>query len=189
MTSLVAYGIPNTINHGCHWYDAVLALLGDPEPAWVSGFVDSGDSADERRRMDPPCRAQIGMDNGAVAYVTCDGPKGPSFEVAGDGGRISVFADASMARVWRDDSEELFPLPPKAEGWPAGMDMVSDLVRAVKEGGRTACDISEARRATEIGFAICSSSEREGVRVALPAADRALRVESYPWGNEAPNVL
>ena len=68
------------------------------------------------------------------------------------------------------------------------MNMVSDLVRAVREGGRTACDISEARRATEIGFAICSSSEREGVRVSLPAADRLLRVESYPWGNEAPNA-
>ena len=189
VTSLVAYGIPNTINHGCHWYDAVLALLGYPEPAWVSGFVYPGNSADERRRSDPPCRAQIGMDNGAVAYVTCDGSKGPAFEVVGDGGRISVLADASMARIWRDDSEELFPLPPKAEGWPAGMNMVSDLVRAVKEGGRTACDISEARRATEIGFAICSSSEREGSRVALPAADRSLRVESYPWGNEAPNAL
>ena len=188
-TSLVAYGIPNTINHGCHWYDAVLALLGDPEPAWVSGFVHPGDSADERRRMDPPCRAQIGMDNGAVAYVTCDGPKGPAFEIAGAGGRISVFADASAARIWRDGSEESFPLPPKEEGWPAGMNMVNDLVRAVKEGGRTACDISEARRATEIGFAICSSSEREGVRVALPAADRALRVESFPWGNEAPNAV
>ena len=37
--SLVAYGLPNAINHGCHWYDAVLGLLGDPEPTWVSGLL------------------------------------------------------------------------------------------------------------------------------------------------------
>ena len=77
ITSISAYGIPNTINHGCHWYDALLMLLGDPEPAWVSGFLDPGDPHDERRRSDPPCRAQIGLADGVHAYVTCDGPRGP----------------------------------------------------------------------------------------------------------------
>ena len=186
ISSLVAYGIPNTINHGCHWYDAMLMLLGDPEPAWVSGFLDPGDSQDERRSSDPPCRAQIAMENGAAAYVTCDGPKGPAFEIAAEEGRISVYADATEARIHMDASEEPLPLPPKKDGWQAGMDMVADLVRAVQEGGRTACDVSEARRATEIGFAICSSSARNGARVRLPADDRSLRVESYPWGNEPP---
>ena len=185
ITNLVAYGIPNTINHGCHWYDAMLMLLGDPEPAWVSGFLDPGDPQDDRRRSDPPCRAQIGMDNGVAAYVTCDGPRGPAFEIAAEEGRISVFADATAARINKDASEEPLPLPPKGDGWPAGMDMVADLARAVEEGGRTACDVPEARRATETGFAICSSSTRDGARVPLPADDRSLRVESYPWGNEA----
>ena len=63
--------------------------------------------------------------------------------------------------------------------------MVADLARAVREGGRTACDIAEARRATEIGFALHSSSAQDGVRVPLPAADRMLKIESFPWGNEA----
>ena len=123
ITSLVAYGIPNTINHGCHWYDAMLMLLGDPEPAWVSGFLDPGDPGDpedERRRSDPPCRAQIGMENGVAAYVTCDGPKGPAFEIAAEEGRISVFADARGARIHKDASEEPLPLPPKEKaGLPA----------------------------------------------------------------------
>ncbi len=188
VTNLVAYGIPNTINHGCHWYDAMLMLLGDPEPAWVSGFLDPGDPQDERRRSDPPCRAQVGMENGVTAYVTCDGPRGPAFEIAAEEGRISVYADAAAARINKDASEEPLPLPPKEEGWPAGMDMVADLVRAVEEGGPTACDVPEARRATEVGFAICSSSERDGARVQLPADDRSLRVESYPWGNEPPTM-
>lgn len=186
ITSISAYGIPNTINHGCHWYDAMLMLLGDPEPAWASGFLDPGDPHDERRRSDPPCRAQIGLANGVHAYVTCDGPKGLAFELAAEGGRISVYSDAEAARIHGDTVEEAIPLPPKAEGWPAGSGMVADLVRAVNEGGRTACDVPQARRATEIGFAIWSSSRRDGARVRLPADDRALRVESYPWGNEAP---
>ena len=186
ITSITAYGLSNTINHGCHAYDALLMLLDDSEPAWVSGFLDPGDPGDERRRSDPPCRAQIGLADGVHAYATCDGPRGLAFEIAGEGGRISVYSDGEAARIHGDESEEPIPLPPKAEGWPAGAGMVADLVRAVKDGGRTACDLPQARRATEIGFAIWSSSQRDGARVRLPADDRALRVESYPWGNEAP---
>ena len=41
VSGIVAFGLVNTINHGCHWYDAILALLGDPEPTWVSGLIDT----------------------------------------------------------------------------------------------------------------------------------------------------
>ena len=185
VSSLVAYGLPNTINHGCHWYDAILALLGDLEPVWVSGELDPGDPSDERRQIDPPCRAQIGTEDDIVAFVTCDGP-GPGFEIAGEDGRLSVYADAAQAAVWREGSVKSLPLPTPVGDWPAGVGMVEDLVHAVGEGSRTACDIAEARRATEIGFAIHSSSARQGARVSLPAADRQLRVKSLPWGNEPP---
>jgi hypothetical protein len=68
--------------------------------------------------------------------------------------------------------------------WPAGPDAVGDLVDAVVNGGTTACDVDEARRATEIGFAVHLSHLAGGARVALPASDRGLRVDSFPWGNE-----
>ena len=29
VTSVIAYGAPNLINHGCHWYDTALMLVGD----------------------------------------------------------------------------------------------------------------------------------------------------------------
>ena len=45
--------------------------------------------------------------------------------------------------------------------------MVRDLVQAIKTDGRTACDIIQARRATEIGFAIHHSSKQGGVKIAL----------------------
>ena len=54
-----------------------------------------------------------------------------------------------------------------------GKAMVSDLVEAVQTGGRTACDIEHACRATEIGFAIHGSSMQGGAKVDLPLAERS----------------
>jgi predicted dehydrogenase len=188
IASLTAYGLPNAINHGCHWYDAVLGLMGDPEPQWVSGLLNdvSAEPSDSRVRMDPSARLQIGMDNGAVAFVTAGGPKGIGFDIAGSAGRVAIYADATVAWHWNEgsDAAESIPLSSAAEPWPSGPAMVADLVNAVRTGGRTACDIEQARRATEIGFALHNSSAAEGARVSLPAADRALRIESFPWGNE-----
>ena len=62
--------------------------------------------------------------------------------------------------------------------------MVSDLVSSIHSGKRTACDIDQARRATEIGFAIHQSSLSNGKRINLTDLDRSIRIESFPWGNE-----
>jgi predicted dehydrogenase len=191
--SVVSYGLANLIHHGCHWYDTLLALAGDVEPAWVSGFVDdvSGDPPDSRRRLDPSGRGQIGLENGVVLYVTADGrhpgAAGPSFEVVGENGRLFLLDDARESYIWLPEGEtkmRAIPLPEETDPWPAGPAMVRDLLQGVQTGGRTSCDVARARRSTEIGFAIHTSSLRDGVRVALPVEDRSLRVESLPWGNE-----
>ena len=194
VTSAVAYALSNLINHGCHSYDAILGLAGDVEPVWVSGLVDdvSEEPPDSRRRMDPVGHAQIGLANGAVLYVTPDGRhenSGMTFEVTGENGRLFLLDDANESYLWSAADPSgvgLRPLdlPEEAELWPAGKAMVSDLVQAVQTGGRTACDIDHARRATEIGFAIHGSSMQGGVKVDLPLAERSFRIESYPWGNE-----
>ena len=75
-------------------------------------------------------------------------------------------------------------LPAPPSGWTTGPAAVQDLVQAVLTGGSTACDIDEARRATEIGFALHASSAAGGARVGVPVVDRSMRIESYPWGNE-----
>ncbi len=194
VTGVTGYGLPNLINHGCHWYDTMLALAGDPEPVWVSGFVQdvSDEPPDARSRMDPTGRAQIGLDNGAVAVAIPEGGPGAGFEVLGEHGRLLILNDARQAHLWTETSgdgrAELQPrpleLPILPEGWPAGPAAVSDLAQAVRTGGTTACDVDHARRATEIGFAIHLSSNNAGARVNLPATDRSLRIPSYPWGNE-----
>lgn len=190
VTSITAYNLPNTVNHGCHWNDMVLALVGDPEPLWVSALLTEVDIGDERGCMDPPSRAQVGLDNGVVAYITPDGPTGMGFEVIGEKGRLSIVNDATEAYLWLQDSGQTqsLPLPLPGDQWPAGTAMVQDLVQAVCHGTRSQCDIDQARRATEISFAIHNSAALNGARVILPAIDRSLVVESFPWGNEQAKV-
>jgi predicted dehydrogenase len=187
VTSVIAYGLPNLINHGCHWYDAMLMLVGDPEPIWVSGLVDdvSNEPPDSRRRMDPAGLGQIGLSNGGVAYVTPGGSR-PAFDVVGERGRLFVLNDAKEAYLWLANEAQLRPLalPPMGEGWQAGPAAVRDLVDAMQTGGTTSCDVEHARRATEIGFVIYISHAANGARVSLPATERSLRVPSFPWGNE-----
>lgn len=186
--SLVAYGLPNLINHGCHWYDILLALLGDPEPIWVSGFLDniSNSPINSRNRLDPLGRAQIGLKNGIVAYITPAGLKKPSFEIVDESGTLSISNDATEAYLWRENTSfrKKLTLPNSGKDWPTGTAMVQDPIQAMKNNNRTACDIVQASRATEIGFAIHNSSAQNGAKVSLPTANRSLRMKSFPWGNE-----
>ena len=110
-----------------------------------------------------------------------------SFTVFGTSGSLVISNDAETAEIWEADSPngpKAIELPTREEGWPEGPSAVLDLVEAVRNGGTTACDLDEARRATELGFAIHTSHAADGARIDLPVADRSLRVESFPWGNE-----
>ena len=201
VAGMIAYGLPNLVNHGCHWYDAALALAGDPEVAWVSGLVDdvSSEPPDSPRRLDPSGRAQIGLENGVTLYVTPDGKPGPAFEVLGERGRLWLMNDARDVSLWHAEApgkpprrvapQELEAVglaaqPETPAAWEAGPAAVADLVAAAHSGGRTACDVDEARRATEIGLAVHASSAAGGRRLRMEEVDRQLRVESLPWGNE-----
>jgi predicted dehydrogenase len=195
VTGVVAYALQNLINHGCHWYDVALSLAGDPEVAWVSGLVDdvSHEPAESTRRLDPSGRAQIGLANGATMYVTPDGRPGLAFEVLGDRGRLLLLNDGRDAYLWQAEGPagplRLQPVaasepPPSPGEWEAGPAAVADLVVAVQEGRPTACDVAQARRASEIGFAIHASSAAGGRRLTPDEFDRTLRIPSFLWGNE-----
>ncbi|MCY4092851.1 MAG: Gfo/Idh/MocA family oxidoreductase [Caldilineaceae bacterium] len=187
LQSVIVFGIPNLINHGCHWYDAALQLVGDREPEWVSGLVEevAGEPPDSRRRMDPTGRLMVGLAGGVVLYFTLGGSRRPSFEIVGDQGRLTVVEDGGQAWQWQESgAPQPLDIPQPTGDFPLGMAMVRDLVEAVAGGGRTACDVEEARRATEIGFAAHLSHAQGGARIELPAGDRTLRIPSFPWGNE-----
>ena len=62
VTSVLACGVTELINHGCHFYDLGLAMAGDPEPVWASGLVDDPSEWDawDWRKGDPHGRGWVG---------------------------------------------------------------------------------------------------------------------------------
>src|SRR6185436_18693229 len=102
---------------------------GDPDVAWVSGFVDdvSNDPPTSNRRLDPSGRAQIALTSGATIYATPDGKPGPAFEVLGDRGRLLLLSDARDPYLWQPDpaaATRTVPVsvqaPTTSEPWEAG---------------------------------------------------------------------
>ena len=194
--TILAYGSPNLIFHGCHWYDIALLLAGDPEPLWVSGRVDEAadDEPDEGRRLDPPGRAWVGLQGGTLLGLMPEGG-GRGFSVIGNAGRLEIVNDAHQAYLWEarsgpPGSDHLaaaptrLELPQPASPWPRGAVLVRDLAQAVRNGTATQCDMPQIRRATEIGFAIHESHAAGGAAVTLPAANRRRRIDPRAWGND-----
>ena len=194
--TILAYGSPNLIFHGCHWYDIALLLAGDPEPLWVSGRVDpvAADERDEGRRLDPPGRAWVGLDNGVLLALLPEGG-GRGFSVIGSAGRLEIVNDAREAYLWEAQSgapgsghlsasPTSLELPRSDSPWPRGAVLVRDLAQAVRTGGATQCDGPQIRRATEIGFAVHESHAASGAAVTLPVAARTRRIDPRAWGND-----
>jgi len=186
--AVAGWGLPDLVNHGCHWFDRLLDFAGDPEVAAVAGRIDplAGLPADARQRLAPPGSCQILLANGVEAFVSPAGP-GVGFDVAGTAGRLLVLNDGGEARLWTgaDDGRTLvereLQLPRPAPAWPLA---VADLLDAIEAGRPTLADVHAARRATEVGFAVHQSHREGGRRIAPAEVDRALRIESFPWGNE-----
>ena len=197
--AILAYGAPNLIFHGCHWYDIALLLAGDSEPLWVSGRVDPVADADagepdEGRRLDPPGRAWVGLDNGTLLALMPEGG-GRGFSVIGNAGRLEIVNDAHQAYLWETRSgapgtdhlaaaPTSLELPQPASPWPRGAVLVRDLAQAVRNGTATQCDVPHIRRATEIGFAVHESHAAGGAAVNLPVAGRRRRIDPRAWGND-----
>jgi predicted dehydrogenase len=188
MRTITSFGLLNLINHGCHWFDRVLDLAGDPEIDWVAGEVDSLADlpADSPRHLDPPGTCQIAFANGIRAFVSPAGP-GMGFDLVGSAGRLVLLHDGVETHLWSFGEAGTAPVKrdlafaPPPPAWPLA---VEDLINAIERGTPTIADIHVARRATEIGFAVHQSHREGGRRTAPAEIDRDLRIASFPWGNE-----
>lgn len=186
--TIIAFGLPNLINHGCHWFDRVLDLAGDPETAWVAGAVETLAAVPPTsiRHLDPTGSCHLQLTNGVEAFVVHAG-SGMTFDVVGSHGRLVVVQDGAETLLWTTgaDGKTLVSRPlPANRPTPSGPTAVVDLLAAVDSGKPPQCNFDCARRATEIGFAVHQSDRQGGRRIAPSEIDRSLRITSYPWGNE-----
>ncbi len=186
--TVVGFGLQNLIFHGCHWFDRVLDLAGDPEVAWVSGSVESleGVPSNSNRHLDPSGSCHVQFANGVEGYVTRAG-SGLGFEVIGSQGRLVIVDDGAETHIWTtgaDGKALLSRTLPPASPTVAGPLAAADLFAALDGGGQSLADVHCARRATEIGFAVHQSHREGGRRVTPAQIDRTWRLVSFPWGNE-----
>jgi predicted dehydrogenase len=190
--AIVAFGLGSLLFQGCHWFDRVLEIAGDPEITWVSGQVHRSDRdpAGSSRRLDPPGSCQVQFANGVEAFVS---PASPSrgfdlaLDVVGSRGRLVVLGEGAATSLWSvgDDGRTPVACPiPAVEGTPPWPLVVEDLVHAMERQRPTGCDLDCARRATELTFAVHQSSREGGRRVTPADIDPTLRISSLPWGNE-----
>jgi predicted dehydrogenase len=91
VTHITAMGVGDLINHGCHFYDTMLMLAGDPEPVWARGTVDDVSSLppDDWHRGDPPGHGTVGLSNGITLTVLPEGGA-RAFSVVGTQGRLEI---------------------------------------------------------------------------------------------------
>ena len=196
VTSVAMFGNGSLVFNGGQLYAPAMSLVGDPQPVWAAGVVDdvSEEPPDSRLRQDPPGHGWVGLSNGAHISISPEGTKAPAYTVVGTEGRLEVLNDTRQVYHWGLEDElgglasepRMIDLPEESEPWATGKAVVRDLVQAVRTGGKTALDVEEARRVTEIGFAIHASSAAGGARVEIPVVNRAIRVEGPPDGNEQP---
>lgn len=185
--TIAAFGLQNLVNHGCHWFDRVLDLAGDPEIAWVSGEVVSPSDlpADSPRRFDPTGFCQIAFTNGVRAFVSPAGP-GLGFDLVGSAGRLVLVNDGRETRLWTFGTggtltEQILPFSAPPPACPLA---VADLFAAIDHGTATQANLAVARRATTIGFAVHQSHREGGHRITPAEIDPDLRIPSLLWGNE-----
>ncbi len=191
VTSVIAHGVTELVNHGCHFYDVALGMAGDPEPVSASGLIDDPNKFDDWRRGDPHGRGWVALDNGVNLAIMPEGGR-RSYTITGATGRMVVMQEGERAYLWETDTRTgdftgppiEIEVPRPAHPWHRGPASIRDLVDKARNGGRTACDVEETRRATEIGFAIHASNALGGASVPFPIQNRAIRIDSRPWGNE-----
>ncbi len=174
VTSITAHGVGDCINHGCHWYDAMLMLLGDPRALWASGtLVDTaGMAQDDWHSGDPPpLVAHVALDNGAVLTMSSQGPGSHlTLSVVGRKGRLEITnggmapghggtnatllldASADTARSVGTIPSSPASLPPAAMPIPLA---VHDPTDPWPRGGLIAADLLDATRSGGTRGTLC----------------------------------
>jgi len=183
---VIALGQSNLSHMGSHLL-TLLAYLAGGKCQWAFGQMES----DEQAASDDDLRGNgfLQFDNGVQAFVraTPCGAAEWEFDVIGTEGRVRAIADGEEVEFWkrlpatlpgrgREAARLVFPRPQRIE--TANVRTVRDILACLTSGKKPICDGEDALHALEIAIAMRESHRRGGQRVALPLADRSLRMNA-----------
>ncbi|MEX1019028.1 MAG: Gfo/Idh/MocA family oxidoreductase [Litorilinea sp.] len=192
LLQVTAYGQCGLSHNGSHLIDTVRYLAGG-EVLWVWGEMESDAAAagDE----DLMGNGYLAFDNGVRAYIR-GMPTGAAFwefDVIGSEGRVRGIWNGSdweyTARIANEEggpplpARLPFPWPTRIQG--TGISIIQDLVRGIETGAPPRCSGADGLAALEIAVALRESHRQGGARVALPLADRSLRMLSAEIAQDA----
>lgn len=194
LLQVTAYGQCGLSHNGSHLIDTVRYLAGG-QVTWAWGEMESDEAAASDN--DLMGNGYLAFDNGVRAYLR-GLPTGAAFwefDVIGTRGRVRLAADCTEVE-WiqvveggqrnRGVPARLpFPMPPIMRGM--GLIIVDDLIHAIETGEAPRCSGEDGRAALEVAIALRESHRRSGSKVALPLADRSLKILSLETrGDEEP---
>jgi predicted dehydrogenase len=185
LLQITAYGQCGLSHNGSHLIDSVRYLAGG-EVSWVFGEMESDAAAagDE----DLMGNGYLAFDNGVRAYLRSmpTGVASWEFDVLGSAGRVRLVAGCQELELTKliangangrgVSAKVPFPLPRQIPG--TGVTIVEDILNAIDSGQPPRCSGDDGLAALEIAMALRESHRRGGVKVALPLADRSLRMLS-----------
>jgi UDP-N-acetyl-2-amino-2-deoxyglucuronate dehydrogenase len=176
-------------SNGSHLLTLVAYLAGGPHArcSWAVGQME--DDTQAAGDDDLSGSGWLQFESGAQAFVrtTNCGAADWDFEVIGTRGRLRAINDAEEVEFWklaapilpgrrREPVRHVFPHP--VDKARANVRTVHDLIAALATGKEPNCNGEAGRQALEIAIALRESHRQGGVRVALPLADRSLRINS-----------
>ena len=177
---VTVYQVGN-LSHNSHMLNLARFLAGGSgRVEWVFGDLDDDDVA--QTDDDLGGISYLAFENGARALVRQDRWRYCESEVVGTDGRIRALDDAHEMELWIRDGDSglarhLFPRRQKIES--ATVRAVRDIIRCIETGGEPASSGEDGRHDLEVAVAVRESHRRGGVKVTLPIADRAQRINSY----------
>lgn len=182
---ITTYAHCHLSHNGSHAIDAMRYLIGG-EVEWVFGEMES----DEKAASDEDLTGNgyLAFDNGVRGFLRGmpTGIASWEYDIIGTEGRIRSLANSLETHLFRQApggprnrglaAQLPFPMPTRIQG--TGISVVQDLVNGIETGTPPRCSAEDGRKALEIAIALRESHRLGGQRVALPLADRSLRILS-----------
>ena len=191
LKTLIAYNTGTLFNTGSHMFDTLIYLNNDQPVEWVQATLPDGDHIfdDDILREDPRGEGIIRFANGVTGYAMLS-PRGVEFEAICENGVLAALNDGME---WH--FRKRVPVDPQGRTGLVAADfleiapasstlrLVEDLVHSLDTGEPTRCGAQMALLNMEVIFGFIESHRQGGARVALPVAQRRLRMAR----NRGPN--